>query len=78
VPQPDNAGKLMLDDPRGPLPPFTSRYTVEPEEGLMVLFPSWLTHQVTPTLGNDARVSWSFNILDGDWAHTSTIMVECD
>jgi hypothetical protein len=71
------AGKLLLDDPRGPLPPFNHRITLDAHRGKLILFPSWLSHQVTPTLAlaDEPRVSWSFNVLNGDWAHTTDITV---
>ena len=37
-------------------------YTVNPVEGLMLFFPSWLRHWVTPNLTDDDRVSLSFNV----------------
>jgi len=37
-------------------------YTILPEDGLCVLFPSYLTHSVMPNLSNSARVSFSFNL----------------
>lgn len=36
-------------------------FRVEPREGRLVLFPSWLTHRVGPNLGTDTRVSLAFN-----------------
>ena len=75
---PDNAGCLLFDDPRDPLPPFNERITIHPARGKLVMFPSWLTHQVTPTTGQEPRVSWSFNVLNGGWDHTSAIMVPTD
>jgi uncharacterized protein (TIGR02466 family) len=32
-----------------------------PANGLIVLFPSWLSHHVTPNTGDDERISISFN-----------------
>ena len=61
---PENAGPLLLDDPRGPLPPFVHKVPVEPVAGELVMFPSWLQHQVLPRHFEGERVSWSFNISD--------------
>ena len=46
---PKGSGHLILEDPRGPRPPFTNRMMVRPRPGLLVLFPPWLTHSVAPT-----------------------------
>lgn len=43
---------------------FTSEAVfVEPREGDLILFPSYLPHFVEPNLHDDARISISFNIL---------------
>lgn len=60
---PAGAGGLWLQDPRGTLPPFTQRIKFAPSNGDLVVFPSWLQHQVA--LGQNSgelRVSWSFNL----------------
>ena len=59
---PPGAGVLLLDDPRGPLPPFMSKMPIAPQTGNLVLWPSWLQHQVVPASYEGARVSWSFNL----------------
>lgn len=59
---PPGAGALFLEDPRGPRPPFNGRVPVVPREGDLVLWPSWLQHQVIPGSFEGARVSWSFNL----------------
>ena len=41
-------GDLVLEDPRGALPPFGGRYRHVVREGDLVLFPGWLVHHVTP------------------------------
>ena len=44
---------------------FTSNILrIKPEEGMLVLFPSWLTHSVDPNMSSDERVVISFNIKD--------------
>jgi hypothetical protein len=43
---PDDAGSIIFDDPRGPRPPFDAKLTLRPLAGDLVLFPSWLIHQV--------------------------------
>jgi uncharacterized protein (TIGR02466 family) len=36
--------------------------TVEPKDGMILLFPSWLLHKVLPNRSNEIRVSLAFNI----------------
>jgi uncharacterized protein (TIGR02466 family) len=43
--------------------PFTDDlHAVIPREGMVLFFPSWLRHWVTPNMSDDDRVSLSFNI----------------
>ena len=51
VPNGFRSGDLVFTDPRGAMPPFGQSHSVSPEEGLLVLFPSTLTHTVEPTPG---------------------------
>ena len=37
-------------------------YAIKPQEGLLIIFPSWLNHTVSPATQNE-RVSIAFNIL---------------
>lgn len=39
----------------------SSNWTIEPESGKLVIFPSWLNHEVEPNLSNNDRISLSFN-----------------
>ncbi|MGE0153553.1 MAG: 2OG-Fe(II) oxygenase family protein [Reyranellaceae bacterium] len=72
--QPDQAvannGVLELIDPRGlggvvAAPGFPAGHSlvVVPEPGLLVLFPGWLQHWVTPYRGTGERISIAFNIV---------------
>ena len=61
-------GLLELRDPRPavemvPAPgwPFGNPLRIQPETGLMVLFPSWLYHQVHPYRGQRPRIAIAFN-----------------
>ncbi len=63
------SGVLEFSDPRtaaGLLPvdnfDFGERIRVIPEEGMLVLFPGWLTHFVHPYEGDGERLSIAFNI----------------
>jgi uncharacterized protein (TIGR02466 family) len=62
------SGLLELRDPRSavemvPAPgwPFGNPLRIQPETGLMVLFPSWLYHQVHPYRGQRPRIAIAFN-----------------
>jgi uncharacterized protein (TIGR02466 family) len=85
---PKGSGKLGLFDPRGkspvlgtipqtagePVPPFHRTVAIQPEPGLLILFPGWLIHTVYPSdlLPNSPyRVSISVN-LKGEWQDTTT------
>src|SRR5690242_6609112 len=43
------------------------RYIHDPQAGDLIVFPSWLSHTVNPTMTAEYRISWSFNIM-GAWA----------
>jgi uncharacterized protein (TIGR02466 family) len=62
------SGVLEFLDPRPfvemvftPGAPFGRPVRIQPEAGLMVLFPSWLYHQVHPYAGDEARIAIAFN-----------------
>ena len=38
-------------------------YQVTPNEGLLLIFPSWLSHYVVPFKGPGKRISYAFNII---------------
>jgi uncharacterized protein (TIGR02466 family) len=69
-------GEFEMLDPRGPGPGMYapslkfagedgtsvgSGETIRPRAGLLVIFPSWLFHQVRPYRGNALRISIAFN-----------------
>jgi uncharacterized protein (TIGR02466 family) len=65
----DNNGVIELYDPRGavemvtlPENPFGQVLTFPPEPGLMLIFPSWLRHGVTPYMGSGERITVAFNL----------------
>lgn len=39
-----------------------TRWSVNPEPGKLVIFPSWLMHWVTPNYSEDDRISIAFNV----------------
>ena len=68
-------GELEFMDPRGPLPMMNAPHLrmvgsvsagaterVVPKAGRLVMFPSWLMHQVRPYTGNAERISIAFNL----------------
>ena len=73
VKAPENCGNIVFHDPRSE-PTFyhpkiakpnnlnTNIVTIKPEEGLLVLFPSYLHHSVDVNRSNDERIVISFNI----------------
>jgi uncharacterized protein (TIGR02466 family) len=42
---------------------FRSEYSILPQDGLMLLFPGWLQHEVHPYFGNTPRVSISWDVV---------------
>ncbi len=73
---PSLGGEFEMLDPRGPGPgmyapalKFTGdgasvggAETIRPKPGLLILFPSWLLHQVRPYRGSGTRISVAFNL----------------
>lgn len=55
---PENAGALVIQEP-----PFTTR--VEPQAGMLVLFPSDVQHEVTENRSQQQRLSIGINIGPG-------------
>ena len=66
VEAPRGSGAIRFEDPRLPLmmaaPPRAGSFvTVEPRPGLLLLWESWLRHEVLPGTGRGERLSISFN-----------------
>ena len=66
VEAPTGSGAIRFEDPRLPLmmaaPPREASFvTVEPRPGLMLMWESWLRHEVLAGKGNGERLSISFN-----------------
>jgi uncharacterized protein (TIGR02466 family) len=63
---PKGSGAIRFEDPRLPLmmaaPPREGTFvTVEPRPGLLLMWESWLRHEVLPGSGRGERLSISFN-----------------
>ncbi len=67
--EPDElSGRIEIMDPRTgvsmlntPGQPFLGNLQFRPQPGLIVIFPSWLTHYVHPHAGTGERISIAFN-----------------
>jgi len=72
---PDLGGELEFLDPRGPVPLMNAPHLriagnlsagsterIRPKAGRLVMFPSWVFHQVRPYHGNAERISIAFNL----------------
>lgn len=70
---PPGSGAIRFEDPRLPMmmaapsrrpdapEPLQSFVTVQPRPGLLLLWESWLRHEVLPSSGRSERLSISFN-----------------
>jgi len=67
TPDPAYGGAIELFDPRTAMlarhaatePAVVS---IQPKPGLLICFPSWLLHRVTPVIGDQLRICIAFNI----------------
>lgn len=71
---PENAGRIIFEDPRPQANVVSPRVTqstaensgraeVAVEEGVLLLFPAWLVHHVPPNPANRNRISISYNLM---------------
>lgn len=70
---PAGAAPIILEDPRGSVPPFGKRVIHDPEPGELLMFPPWLSHMVPAGAGAatcaesrggvPSRLSLAFNVL---------------
>lgn len=63
---PSGSGAIRFEDPRLPLmmaaPPRRDTFvTIQPRPGLLLMWESWLRHEVLPGTGRGERLSISFN-----------------
>ncbi|MGE0626868.1 MAG: TIGR02466 family protein [Hyphomicrobiaceae bacterium] len=73
VEAPDGAGAIRFEDPRLPLmmaapqrkararPDNRSFVEIAPRPGMLLMWESWLRHEVLPNRASDSRISVSFN-----------------
>ena len=66
VEAPKGSGEIRFEDPRLPLmmaaPPRADTFvSVQPRPGLLLMWESWLRHEVLPGTGTGERLSISFN-----------------
>jgi uncharacterized protein (TIGR02466 family) len=65
---PKGTSPLRVEDPRAALfmaaPPRKIQHDLNPKAGEIILFESWLKHEVPPHHSNEDRISVSFNY---DW-----------
>jgi len=60
-PEPKFNGWIEFQDPR-PGNIYGGKERVEPEAGMLLLFPGWLNHYVNPFIGAGERISIAFNL----------------
>lgn len=71
---PENSGNLVLRHPSNLISIFTpsdvikqfnllnsSKWNIEPKDGDLVMFPSWIEHEVTQNISGEDRISIAFN-----------------
>ena len=68
----NTVGNFVLHDARGSIWPFGLNLPLQPIEGQLYLFPSWIKHHVEPTIGKNARIAMSFNV-PGSWTALTTM-----
>lgn len=61
---PENCGRFIIKHPNEMLNFYLGpdKCSIDPQEGLLVLFPSYLPHLVEPNQGSEDRISISFNL----------------
>jgi len=56
----EGAQKFAFEDPRGINPPFGKTHNHQPQQGELLIFPSWASHFVTPHPMNSTNVFFNF------------------
>jgi Flp pilus assembly protein TadD len=57
------SGWLKFGEPRHPVPGATPEHLIQPEAGLLVLFPSYMWHGTNPIHGTESRTTIAFDAL---------------
>jgi uncharacterized protein (TIGR02466 family) len=66
--QSNDTGDLRFTNPANVLgdcsrtSPFTRDFSFVPNDGDLILWPSWIPHEVEPNLSNQSRINLAFNI----------------
>lgn len=76
-----NGLKFNFEDPRGINPPFGKTFSHAAFQGNLIMFPTWLSHFITPNMDNSSQVCFGFLVYppDGDaldWEEDKTGSVE--
>lgn len=74
---PPSSGAIVFDDPRGPRPPFDGKLMHAVKTGELLVFPSWLVHEVIPTQGEIPRIAFACN-MKGAWETTTDVSLRGD
>jgi hypothetical protein len=60
----NESGKLRLHSPVNFSNSTTNEYLdIQPEDGMMVMFPAWMGHEILPTISENIRISIAFNLI---------------
>ncbi|MEM1390180.1 MAG: TIGR02466 family protein [Pseudomonadota bacterium] len=90
VTMPEGAGRLKLEDPRLPMmmaaPPLkpdapAKRFEyIQPKQGDIIMWESWLRHEVMPSQSEEARISISFNyaLIDSSTSYAHDPDIDAD
>lgn len=73
--------KLNFEDPRGINPPYGKTNSIAPYEGMMALFPAWVSQFITPNMRSQTAVSFNFLVYAADgntlnWEEDLTAKIE--
>lgn len=60
------SGWIKFGEPRYPVPGATAEHFVQPRQGRLVLFPSYMWHGTMPIHGDSVRMSVAFDVVAGD------------
>jgi hypothetical protein len=58
--------KFNFEDPRGINPPYGKTYSHGAFEGNLIVFPTWVSHFITPNMHNSSQVCYGFIVYPPD------------